>query len=72
MIGTTAPEEAGHVQTTAILAYKVSCISMGDFSVMCLLLYSVSGCEYVNRLGERSHVAACCCDCEELDEACDR
>ncbi|XP_071369369.1 palmitoyltransferase ZDHHC23-B-like isoform X1 [Centroberyx affinis] len=29
-------------------------------------------CEYVNRLGERSHVAACCCDCEDLDEACDR
>ena len=32
MIGATAPEEAGHVQTTAILAYEVSpCISMGDF-----------------------------------------
>ncbi|KAM4606249.1 palmitoyltransferase ZDHHC23-B [Polymixia lowei] len=29
-------------------------------------------CEYVNRHGERSHVAACCCDCEDLDEACDR
>lgn len=29
-------------------------------------------CEYVNRRGERSHVAACCCDCEDLDEACDR
>ncbi|XP_075994293.1 palmitoyltransferase ZDHHC23-B [Genypterus blacodes] len=29
-------------------------------------------CEYVNRLGERSHVAACCCDCEDLDEVCDR
>ncbi|XP_049912403.1 palmitoyltransferase ZDHHC23-B isoform X3 [Epinephelus moara] len=29
-------------------------------------------CEYVNRLGERSHVAACCCDCEDLDDACDR
>lgn len=29
-------------------------------------------CEYVNRLGERSHVAACCCDCEDLDDTCDR
>ncbi|XP_029955766.1 palmitoyltransferase ZDHHC23-B isoform X2 [Salarias fasciatus] len=29
-------------------------------------------CEYVNRHGERSHVAACCCDCEDLDDACDR
>ncbi|XP_056440740.1 palmitoyltransferase ZDHHC23-B isoform X1 [Gadus chalcogrammus] len=29
-------------------------------------------CEYINRQGERSHVAACCCDCEDLDEVCDR
>lgn len=29
-------------------------------------------CEYVNIHGERSHVAACCCDCEDLDDACDR
>ncbi|XP_018529365.1 palmitoyltransferase ZDHHC23-B isoform X1 [Lates calcarifer] len=29
-------------------------------------------CEYVNRHGERSNVAACCCDCEDLDDACDR
>ncbi|XP_068438051.1 palmitoyltransferase ZDHHC23-B [Clinocottus analis] len=29
-------------------------------------------CEYVNRVGERSHVGACCCDCEDLDDACDR
>lgn len=29
-------------------------------------------CEYVNRHGTRSHVAACCCDCEDLDDACDR
>lgn len=29
-------------------------------------------CEYVNRHGERSHVAACCCDCEDLDDAFDR
>ncbi|XP_012671762.2 palmitoyltransferase ZDHHC23-B [Clupea harengus] len=29
-------------------------------------------CEYVDRKGGRSHVAACCCDCEDLDDACDR
>uniref|UniRef100_A0A3B3D5Z2 Palmitoyltransferase n=1 Tax=Oryzias melastigma TaxID=30732 RepID=A0A3B3D5Z2_ORYME len=29
-------------------------------------------CEYVNRHGERSHIAACCCDCEDLDDAFDR
>lgn len=29
-------------------------------------------CEYVNSRGERSHVAACCCDCEDLDDAFDR
>ncbi|XP_077410296.1 palmitoyltransferase ZDHHC23-B isoform X2 [Vanacampus margaritifer] len=29
-------------------------------------------CEYVNRRGQRSHVGACCCDCDDLDEACDR
>ncbi|XP_034025323.1 palmitoyltransferase ZDHHC23 [Thalassophryne amazonica] len=29
-------------------------------------------CEYVNRHGERSHIAACCCDCEDLDDVCDR
>ncbi|XP_035610668.1 palmitoyltransferase ZDHHC23-B-like isoform X3 [Oncorhynchus keta] len=29
-------------------------------------------CEYVDRQGTRSHVAACCCDCEDLDDACDR
>ncbi|KAF0028087.1 hypothetical protein F2P81_019174 [Scophthalmus maximus] len=29
-------------------------------------------CEYVNRHGERSHIAACCCECEDLDDACDR
>uniref|UniRef100_A0A8D3BKZ6 Palmitoyltransferase n=1 Tax=Scophthalmus maximus TaxID=52904 RepID=A0A8D3BKZ6_SCOMX len=23
-------------------------------------------CEYVNRHGERSHIAACCCECEDL------
>ncbi|XP_053311277.1 palmitoyltransferase ZDHHC23 [Spea bombifrons] len=29
-------------------------------------------CEYINRRGERSHLAACLCDCEDLDRACDR
>lgn len=29
-------------------------------------------CEYVNQHGERSHVAACCCDCDDLDDVCDR
>ncbi|KAG9283324.1 palmitoyltransferase ZDHHC23 isoform X1 [Astyanax mexicanus] len=29
-------------------------------------------CEYVDRHGGRSHMAACCCDCEDLDDACDR
>ncbi|XP_041736015.2 palmitoyltransferase ZDHHC23-B isoform X2 [Coregonus clupeaformis] len=29
-------------------------------------------CEYVDRQGGRNHVAACCCDCEDLDDACDR
>ncbi|XP_067234564.1 palmitoyltransferase ZDHHC23-B isoform X1 [Chanodichthys erythropterus] len=29
-------------------------------------------CEYIDRHGGRSHMAACCCDCEDLDDACDR
>ncbi|XP_064863078.1 palmitoyltransferase ZDHHC23-B-like isoform X3 [Oncorhynchus nerka] len=29
-------------------------------------------CEFVDLQGGRSHVAACCCDCEDLDDACDR
>ncbi|PIO13485.1 hypothetical protein AB205_0163820, partial [Aquarana catesbeiana] len=29
-------------------------------------------CEYINQKGEKSHLAACLCDCEDLDEACDR
>ncbi|XP_046879314.1 palmitoyltransferase ZDHHC23-B [Hypomesus transpacificus] len=33
---------------------------------------SLCCCEYVDSHGRRSHVAACCCECEELDEACDR
>ncbi|XP_075053510.1 palmitoyltransferase ZDHHC23 [Mixophyes fleayi] len=28
-------------------------------------------CEYINQNGEKSHLAACLCDCEDLDEACD-
>lgn len=33
---------------------------------------SLCCCEYVNSRGERSHIAACCCDCEDLDDAFDR
>ncbi|XP_051971058.1 palmitoyltransferase ZDHHC23-B [Xyrauchen texanus] len=33
---------------------------------------SLCCCEYVDRHGGRSHMAGCCCDCEDLDEACDR
>eukprot|EP00062_Callorhinchus_milii_P001804 gi/632937354/ref/XP_007899330.1/ PREDICTED: palmitoyltransferase ZDHHC23 isoform X1 [Callorhinchus milii] len=29
-------------------------------------------CEYFNRNGERTHILASCCDCEDLDDACDR
>uniref|UniRef100_A0A8D0G8Z1 Palmitoyltransferase n=1 Tax=Sphenodon punctatus TaxID=8508 RepID=A0A8D0G8Z1_SPHPU len=29
-------------------------------------------CEYMDRKGERNHLAACCCDCEDLDECCER
>ncbi|XP_039910488.1 palmitoyltransferase ZDHHC23 [Hirundo rustica] len=29
-------------------------------------------CEYVDRRGRRNHLAACCCDCEDLDDGCDR
>ncbi|WAR31145.1 ZDH23-like protein [Mya arenaria] len=29
-------------------------------------------CEYENRQGERSHLLACCCDCEALDQIADR
>ncbi|KAM9320403.1 palmitoyltransferase ZDHHC23 [Gastrophryne carolinensis] len=29
-------------------------------------------CEYINQNGERSHLAACLCDCQDLDQACDR
>lgn len=29
-------------------------------------------CEYENEHGERSHLLACCCDCQALDEAADR
>ncbi|XP_060090626.1 palmitoyltransferase ZDHHC23 [Heteronotia binoei] len=29
-------------------------------------------CEYLDRTGERSHLAACLCNCEDLDECCER
>ncbi|NXN18829.1 ZDH23 Palmitoyltransferase, partial [Indicator maculatus] len=29
-------------------------------------------CEYVDRRGERNHLAECCCDCQDLDEGCER
>ncbi|KAM5281634.1 palmitoyltransferase ZDHHC23 isoform 2-T2 [Ctenodactylus gundi] len=29
-------------------------------------------CEYVDRNGGKSHLAACLCDCQDLDEGCDR
>ncbi|CAH2218849.1 palmitoyltransferase ZDHHC23 isoform X1 [Pelobates cultripes] len=28
-------------------------------------------CEYINQNGQRSHLAACLCDCADLDQACD-
>ncbi|XP_004578344.2 palmitoyltransferase ZDHHC23 isoform X1 [Ochotona princeps] len=29
-------------------------------------------CEYIDRNGEKNHVAACLCDCQDLDEGCER
>ncbi|XP_063161745.1 palmitoyltransferase ZDHHC23 isoform X2 [Candoia aspera] len=29
-------------------------------------------CEYLDRKGQRSHLAACVCECEDLDECCER
>lgn len=29
-------------------------------------------CEYIDRNGEKNHVATCLCDCQDLDEGCDR
>jgi hypothetical protein len=29
-------------------------------------------CEYVNSAGDKSHILACCCNCEALDSACDK
>nr|XP_020660053.1 palmitoyltransferase ZDHHC23 isoform X2 [Pogona vitticeps] len=29
-------------------------------------------CEYLDRNGQRSHLAACCCECDDLDECCER
>ncbi|XP_014771463.1 palmitoyltransferase ZDHHC23 isoform X2 [Octopus bimaculoides] len=37
---------------------------MTDQTILCC-------CEYINKSGERSHMLACCCDCEDLDKACD-
>ncbi|XP_072901843.1 palmitoyltransferase ZDHHC23-B isoform X2 [Hemitrygon akajei] len=33
---------------------------------------SLCCCEYINRHGQKTHILASCCDCEDLDEACDR
>ncbi|XP_043929087.1 palmitoyltransferase ZDHHC23 isoform X1 [Protopterus annectens] len=33
---------------------------------------SLCCCEYIDRNGEKSHLVACCCDCQDLDDACDR
>ncbi|KAK2508253.1 hypothetical protein MC885_018863 [Smutsia gigantea] len=29
-------------------------------------------CEYIDRNGEKNHVAACLCDCQDLDDGCER
>ncbi|XP_066202904.1 palmitoyltransferase ZDHHC23 isoform X1 [Saccopteryx leptura] len=29
-------------------------------------------CEYIDRNGEKNHVATCLCDCQDLDEGCER
>ena len=29
-------------------------------------------CEYENMDGERSHIFACCCDCEAADQVADK
>ncbi|XP_075398624.1 palmitoyltransferase ZDHHC23 isoform X1 [Tenrec ecaudatus] len=29
-------------------------------------------CEYIDQNGEKNHVAACLCDCQDLDEGCER
>ncbi|XP_046376171.2 palmitoyltransferase ZDHHC23-like [Haliotis rufescens] len=36
-----------------------------DFNALCC-------CEYENAGGEKSHILACCCDCQAVDEAADR
>ncbi|XP_053561813.1 palmitoyltransferase ZDHHC23 [Bombina bombina] len=33
---------------------------------------SLCCCEYINQNGERSHIVGCLCDCEDVDQACDR
>ncbi|KAG8450067.1 hypothetical protein GDO86_002620 [Hymenochirus boettgeri] len=32
---------------------------------------SLCCCEYINHKGERSHLVACLCDCQDVDDACD-
>ncbi|XP_067848834.1 palmitoyltransferase ZDHHC23-B isoform X2 [Heptranchias perlo] len=33
---------------------------------------SLCCCEYINRHGEKTHILVSCCDCDDVDEACDR
>ncbi|XP_069058781.1 palmitoyltransferase ZDHHC23 isoform X2 [Pleurodeles waltl] len=33
---------------------------------------SLCCCEYINQNGEKNHMVACFCDCEDLDNTCDR
>ncbi|XP_060564187.1 palmitoyltransferase ZDHHC23-B-like isoform X2 [Ruditapes philippinarum] len=40
-------------------------MKMADDDVLCC-------CEYRNKNGEKSHLLACCCDCEALDQIADR
>ncbi|TNM96316.1 hypothetical protein fugu_015977 [Takifugu bimaculatus] len=49
----------------AVMKKRAARVQQGEEVTLCC-------CEYVNRHGERSHVAACCCDCEDLDDACER
>lgn len=49
----------------AVMKKQAAKVQQGEEVTLCC-------CEYVNRHGERSHVAACCCDCEDLDDACER
>uniref|UniRef100_A0A674P685 Palmitoyltransferase n=1 Tax=Takifugu rubripes TaxID=31033 RepID=A0A674P685_TAKRU len=46
----------------AVMKKRAARVQQGEEVTLCC-------CEYVNRHGERSHVAACCCDCEDLDDS---